>query len=102
MAMMTDYQINREEASFIIEQLESLFRECKGLQVKLAENNYTSRERFELLKEKRRKLEAIGSKFRSEELKLDSFYKSDVGKIMKILTKELLKLTQPRKRNGAR
>lgn len=102
MKMMADYQINKEEESFIIEQLESLFRECKRLRVKLAENNYTPREKFELLKDKRRKLEAIGSKFRAEELELDSFYKSDVGKIMKILIKELLKLFQPRKRNGAR
>jgi hypothetical protein len=100
--MIVDYQINREEKSFVIEQLEGLFRECKELQIKLAKNNYTPRERFEILKEKRRKLEAIGSKFRAEGLKLDSFYKNDIEKIMKILTKELLKLFQPRKRNGAR
>lgn len=100
--MATDYQTNREEENFIIEQLEGLFRECKKLQNKLAENNYTPRERFELLKEKRRKLEAIGGKFRAEELRLDSFYENDVGKIMKILIKELLKLFQPRKRSGAR
>jgi len=100
--MTVDYQTNREEEIFIIEQLEGLFRECKKPQNKLVENNYTPRERFELLKEKRRKLEAIGGKFRAEELRLDSFYENDVGKIMKILTKELLKLFQPRKRSGAR
>lgn len=97
-----NYQINKEEESFIIEQLESLFRECKKLQNKLVENKYTPRERFELLKEKRRKLEAVGSKFRAEEFKFDLFYKKDVEKIMKILIKELLKLVDPRKRNGAR
>src|SRR5687768_1817982 len=96
-----NYRINKEEETFIIEQLENLFKECKSLQKKLTENAYTARERFEFLKEKRRRLEAIGNKFRAEGLKFDSFYEKDVGRIMKILVKELMKLVHPRKRNGA-
>src|SRR5215212_9271486 len=96
-----NYQINKEAESFIIGQLRSLFKECKKLQIKLVENNYTARERFELLKEKRRKLEAIGSEFQAKNLKFNLFFKEDIEKIMKILTDELLKLVPPRKRSGA-
>lgn len=96
-----NYRINKEEENFIIEQLENLLKECKNLQKKLTENSYTARERFEFLKEKRRRLEAVGNKFRAEGLKFDSFYEKDVARIMKILVKELMKLVHPRKRNGA-